>query len=89
MTPRERLGWAALVIASVGCAAIALVVWPRLFDSTPAGRGTLASAGCQGPAGTPCAVKSLAIGDGRYWLEASASASSSSFPRRAARFARC
>jgi hypothetical protein len=72
VTPRERVGWAALLIGIVGSAAIALVVWPRLFDSTPAGAGALVAAGCQGPAGTPCAVKALAISDGRYWLEASA-----------------
>jgi hypothetical protein len=75
VTSRERVGWAALVAASVGAAAVALVVWPRLFDSTPAGVGTLVSARCEGAA-TACAVKSLAISPGRYWLEASASEAS-------------
>jgi hypothetical protein len=72
VTGVQRVGWAALVAASVGSAAVALVVWPRLFDSTPAGVGTLVSARCEGSAGTACAVRSLAISAGRYWLDASA-----------------
>ncbi|MFI4944655.1 MAG: hypothetical protein ACHP85_15415, partial [Burkholderiales bacterium] len=74
MTGVQRVGWAALLVASVGSAAVALAVWPRLFDSTPAGVGTLVSARCEGAAGTGCAVKSLAISTGRYWLDASAEA---------------
>jgi hypothetical protein len=74
VTGVQRVGWAALLVASVGSAAVALAVWPRLFDSTPAGVGTLVSARCEGAAGTGCAVKSLAISTGRYWLDASAEA---------------
>jgi hypothetical protein len=72
VTGLQRAGWAALLAAGIGCVAVTFVVWPRLFDSTPAGIGTLVSARCEGSAGTPCAVKSLAISSGRYWLDASA-----------------
>jgi hypothetical protein len=72
VTGVQHVGWAALVVASVGSAAVTLVVWSRLFDSTPAGVGTLVSARCEGSAGTACTVKSLAISTGRYWLDASA-----------------
>ncbi len=61
-----------LWLAALGAAGIAALVWPRLFDSTPAGVGRLAGARCEGVALAPCGVEVLTISRGRHWLEASA-----------------
>jgi hypothetical protein len=71
VTRVERAGLAALLLSALGAAAVALAVWPRLFDSTPAGADPLVSARCVDATDAPCTVRSLAIGPGRYWLEAS------------------
>ncbi len=71
MTGVQRVAWAAMVMATLGAAWIALLVWPRLFDSTPAGVGRLVAARCEGSPQAPCTVKALAISPGRHWLEAS------------------
>ncbi len=72
MTRAHRAGWALLVSSTLGSAFVALLVWPRLFDSTPPGLGRLVAARCDGALDAPCAVKTLALGTGRYWLHASA-----------------
>ena len=71
MTRVERAACAALLLSALGAAAAALVVWPRLFDSTTSGVGRLVSARCADVSETPCTVQLLAISPGRYWLEAS------------------
>lgn len=71
MTRVQRAALAVLAVSALGAAAIALVVWPRLFDSTPAGVGRLVAARCEGPPEAPCTVKALEISTGRHWLEAS------------------
>jgi hypothetical protein len=68
----ERAALVMLALSALGAAGIALVVWPRLFDSTPAGIGRLVSARCMGEPDTPCAVSTLAVSAGRYWVEAGA-----------------
>jgi hypothetical protein len=50
---------------------MALVVWPRLFDSTPPGVGRIGAARCEVAGGGPCEVEVLTISVGRHWLEAS------------------
>jgi hypothetical protein len=67
----ERAAGIVLALAAVAAAGIAAAVWPRLFDSTPAGVGRLAGARCEGAAASSCQVEVLTIGPGRLWLEAS------------------
>ena len=71
MSRPQRIAWAVLALATLGQGLITFVVWPRLFGSTPAGVASLVAARCEGPRGAPCAVKTLVISPGRYWLEAS------------------
>jgi hypothetical protein len=71
MTGVQRAAPVVLAASALGVAAIALAVWPRLFDSTPAGVGKLVAARCEGPLQAPCTVKALEISTGRHWLEAS------------------
>jgi hypothetical protein len=71
VTRVERGALVVLGLSTLGAAVIALAVWPRLFDSTPAGVGRLAAARCEGASGAPCTVKALEISKGRHWLEAS------------------
>jgi len=72
MTGLQRAAWIILVMAACGAAGITMVVWPRLFDSTPAGVGRLTSAHCEALPGAECAVTVLTISPGRLWVEASA-----------------
>ena len=71
MSGLQRVACVALALATLGAALIVLVVWPRLFDSTPAGTASLVAARCEGPPDTPCAVRTLGLSPGRHWLEAS------------------
>ena len=73
VTRLQRGAWAVLVLAALLAAAVTVVVWPRLFDSTPAGIGRLTGARCEGAPGTGCTVRVLTISTGRLWLEASVS----------------
>jgi hypothetical protein len=68
----ERAAAAALALTAAAAAWIAVVTWPRLFASTPAGVGRLVATRCEAAGDTPCAVKTLALGPGRHWLEATA-----------------
>jgi hypothetical protein len=70
VTRRQRGAWAVLVLAAMAAAAVTVVVWPRLFDSTPDGVGTLAGARCEGVPTAACTVSVLEISPGRLWLEA-------------------
>ncbi len=70
MTRVQRGAWVILVLAAVAAAGVVVVVWPRLFDSTPDGVGTLASARCEGVPTAGCTVSVLEISRGRLWLEA-------------------
>ena len=71
MTRVQRAAGALLVASTLGAVLIALLVWPRLFDSTPPGVGRLVAARCAGGSDAACSVKTLAIGTGRYWLQTS------------------
>jgi len=71
VTACERAAGLLLALATVGAAFIAGQVWPRLFDSTPPGRGRLAGARCGDATRPGCAVEVLELSRGRYWLEAS------------------
>ena len=70
MTGVQRAAWTVLALAALGAAGVTLVVWPRLFDSTPDGVGKLAGARCEGLPQGACTVNVLEISAGRLWLEA-------------------
>jgi hypothetical protein len=72
MTRVPRSALAGLALSALGAATIALVVWPRLFDSTPPGVARLVAARCAGALERECSVRTLALSSGRHWLEASA-----------------
>lgn len=72
MTTTRRAATVLLWLAALAAAGIAALVWPRLFDSTPAGVGRLAGARCERVALAPCGVEVLTISRGRHWLEANA-----------------
>jgi hypothetical protein len=71
MTGLQRAAWALLALAALVAAEITVLVWPRLFDSTPAGMGRLTGARCEAVPGAACKVTVLTISSGRLWLEAS------------------
>lgn len=71
MTLVQRAAVVGLSLSALAAAGIAAVVWPRLFDSTPSGVGTLAASRCDAAAGSGCRVRVLTISRGRHWLEAS------------------
>jgi hypothetical protein len=69
----------ALAFCTVTLAAVALFVWPKLFDSTPDGVAPLVSASCgPDPGGDvqpsvalePCPVSVLLVSPGRFRVEA-------------------
>ena len=65
MTRAERAALAGLVLSTLGAASTALLVWPRLFDSTPPGVGRLVAARCDGPPEHACSVRTLALSTGQ------------------------
>jgi hypothetical protein len=70
VTAAQRAAVVALALCLALAGGIATLVWPRLFDSTPAGTGRLLSARCgDGPA-RGCTARVLEISRGRYWIEA-------------------
>jgi hypothetical protein len=72
VTRLQKAAGVLLLLAALAAAGIALVVWPRLFDSTPTGVGRIVAARCEGALQSGCTVTVLAISAGRLWLEASA-----------------
>ncbi len=72
LTGVERAAPTVLALAALAAAALGAVVWPRLFDSTPAGVGRLAAARCEALPPSSCQVKLLTLGPGRFWVEATA-----------------
>ena len=68
----QRAAWIVLASGALGAAGVALIVWPRLFDSTPAGVGRLAGARCETAPEVEVRGPGPAIGPGRLSLEASA-----------------
>ena len=74
MTRPALAALAALALGTGAAAGIAVLTWPRLFDSTPPGVGQLVSATCATPDGAACGVEAITLGPGRHWLEASAQA---------------
>jgi hypothetical protein len=71
-TAALRHGATALLVGcTVVAVAIALLVWPRLFNGTPDGVGRLTAGRCERDTRTPCEVRVLELSPGRYWLEGS------------------
>jgi hypothetical protein len=68
LTAVERAAGAVLLLGALAAGGIVAAVWPRLFDSTPAGLGTLAAARCSAPQAS-CQVELLTLSPGRFWLE--------------------
>jgi hypothetical protein len=68
-----------LALCTAALAAVALLVWPKLFANTPDGVGSLVSAGCEPEQGgevqptappPPCSARVLLVSPGRYRVEA-------------------
>jgi hypothetical protein len=72
VTLRIRAAAAVLAACIALAAGVALLVWPRLFSSTPDGVGQLVTATCGEGPGRACSVKQLELSPGRYWIEAGA-----------------
>jgi hypothetical protein len=70
VTLRDKVAAVVLAAGIALAAGVVLLVWPRLFASTPDGVGRLIASTCGDGPGQVCTTKQLELGSGRYWIEA-------------------